>query len=64
MGGASQTPRPKVGRGEDPPPRLEDLEGKVVAELWDYLFEGDRAFPILRESFMNRSSYSCPRCQR
>jgi hypothetical protein len=30
------------------PARLPDLSGKVVAELWDWLYEGDRAFPIIR----------------
>ena len=28
-------------------PRLENLEGKTVAFLWDYLFRGDEIFPIL-----------------
>ncbi|MDP6343688.1 MAG: hypothetical protein QF578_08530 [Alphaproteobacteria bacterium] len=28
-------------------PRLEGLEGKTVAFLWDYLFRGDEIFPIL-----------------
>jgi hypothetical protein len=28
-------------------PRLETLEGKTVAFLWDYLFRGDEIFPIL-----------------
>ena len=28
-------------------PRLDTLEGKTVAFLWDYLFRGDEIFPIL-----------------
>ena len=30
-------------------PRLESLEGKTVAQLWDYLFRGDEVFPLLEE---------------
>ena len=36
------------------PDRLPDLNGKVVAELWDWVYEGDRAFPILREELQRR----------
>jgi len=32
-------------------PRLDTLEGKTVAFMWDYLFRGDEIFPILRPSF-------------
>lgn len=28
-------------------PRLDTLEGKTVAFLWDYLFRGNEIFPIL-----------------
>ena len=28
-------------------PRLDTLNGKTVAFLWDYLFRGDEIFPIL-----------------
>src|SRR5271155_5524204 len=31
------------------PPRLEDLQGKVIAQLWDWLYEGDRAFELIRD---------------
>ena len=34
--------------------RLDTLDGKVIAELWDYLYEGDRAFPILRDALHAR----------
>ena len=40
---------PKHAPSEKLPERLDTLSGKVVAELWDYLYEGDRAFPILRD---------------
>lgn len=30
-------------------PRLNDLNGKRVAFLWDYLFRGDELFPLLEE---------------
>jgi hypothetical protein len=40
--------------GAELPPRLDTLEGKVIAELWDWVYEGDRAFPILREELSRR----------
>ena len=36
------------------PDRLPDLDGKVVAELWDWVYEGDKAFPILRDELQRR----------
>jgi hypothetical protein len=45
-------PRAKISEGFSE--RLDTLDGKVIAELWDYLYEGDRAFPILRESLHAR----------
>ena len=30
-------------------PRLADLNGKVVCELWDILFRGDTIYPMVRE---------------
>ena len=36
------------------PARLDGLEGKVIAELWDWMYEGDRAFPIIREELTRR----------
>ena len=35
-------------------PGLGDLNGKVIAELWDYLFRGDQMFQILREEIKAR----------
>ena len=34
--------------------RLESLEGKRVAFLWDYLFRGDELFPILATELTER----------
>ena len=36
-------------------PRLPDLNGKVVAELWDNIFRGDVMYPMIREQL--RASY-------
>ena len=45
---------PKHGAGRCFPSASTRLEGKVVAELWDYLYEGDRAYPLLREELTRR----------
>ncbi len=37
-----------------PNARIDDLSGKVVGELWDYLFRGEEIFPILREQLAQR----------
>lgn len=29
--------------------RVPDLNGKVIAELWDYLFRGEQIFPMIRQ---------------
>src|SRR5579862_5610485 len=34
--------------------RLETLEGKKVAQLWDYLFRGDEVFSVLEEGLRER----------
>lgn len=34
--------------------RLQGLEGKRVAFVWDHLFRGDELFPILRRELTNR----------
>lgn len=34
--------------------RLESLEGKRVAFLWDYLFRGDELFPVLASELVDR----------
>lgn len=35
-------------------PRLDTLDGKVIAEVWNWMYEGDRAFPIIREELLKR----------
>jgi hypothetical protein len=34
--------------------RLDSLEGKKVAQLWDYLFRGDEVFSVLEEGLAKR----------
>jgi hypothetical protein len=44
------------------PDRLETLDGKVIAELWNHMYgapgdshsEGDKAYPLLREELKRR----------
>ena len=35
-------------------PRLDDLDGKTVAQLWDELFKGDQVFELLEEGLKQR----------
>jgi hypothetical protein len=35
-------------------PRLDTLEGKTVAQLWDFLFRGDQVFELLEEGLKAR----------
>ena len=35
-------------------PRMADLAGKTVCELWDYMFRGDEIFPILEAELKTR----------
>ena len=34
--------------------RLDTLEGKTVAQLWDYVFRGDEVFRVLEEGLKQR----------
>src|SRR5215469_7456746 len=34
--------------------RLDSLQGKTIAQLWDYIFRGDEIFPILEEELGKR----------
>ena len=45
---------PKRAVAEALPGRLDTLDGKVIAELWDYMYGGDRAYPVLREELTRR----------
>lgn len=35
-------------------PRLESLEGKRIAMLWDYLFRGDEIYPWIEQALTDR----------
>jgi hypothetical protein len=35
-------------------PRLDTLEGKTVAQLWDFLFRGDEVFDLLEQGLKER----------
>ncbi len=35
-------------------PRLADLNGKTIAQLWDYVFRGDEVFELLEEGLRAR----------
>lgn len=37
-----------VSRPVAPAPALADLNGKIVCELWDWVFRGEQMYPILR----------------
>lgn len=37
-----------------PAPRLENLNGKTVAELWDYVFRGEEIFPLIESELSAR----------
>ena len=35
-------------------PRLRDLNGKTIAELWDVIFRGETIYPLVREYIQKR----------
>jgi hypothetical protein len=37
-----------------PAPTVPDLSGKVIAELWDYIFRGDVMFEVIRKEIRER----------
>ena len=47
-----RSPRQQLAR--ELAPRLETLEGKTVAQLWDELFKGDVVFELLEEGLKKR----------
>ena len=48
-------PRSEMTAGVKPlAERLDDLNGKTVCELWDYLFRGDEIFPWIEEALAAR----------
>ncbi|MFC1988989.1 hypothetical protein ACFLVW_00210 [Chloroflexota bacterium] len=34
--------------------RLDTLEGKTVGELWDWIFHGDKVFPMIEKELVKR----------
>ncbi len=38
----------------EPSTPVSDLNGKTVAEVWDWVFKGDQMFPIIREQLRQR----------
>lgn len=44
----------KVVSATAPAPRLRDLDGKTVCELWDMIFRGETIYPLLREHIKAR----------
>ena len=34
--------------------RLDTLEGKTIAQLWDYVFRGDEVYALLQEALRDR----------
>jgi hypothetical protein len=40
---------PKARRASEPAPRLPDLNGKTIVELWDAVYRGDAIYPVVRE---------------
>lgn len=48
-------PRSERKRAPEPlAPRLDTLEGKTVAQLWDFIFRGDEIFKILEAKLAER----------
>ena len=47
-----RSPRQQLAR--ELAPRLDSLEGKTVAQLWDELFKGDVVFDLLEEGLKQR----------
>ena len=47
-----RAPRQQLAR--ELAPRLDSLEGKTVAQLWDELFKGDVVFDLLEEGLKQR----------
>ncbi len=56
-GGHYEVVWPRGERKMEPQPlaqRLDTLEGKTIAELWDYRYRGDEVAEIVQENFKTR----------
>lgn len=45
---------PRQMRTKPLAPRLASIQGKTVAQIWDYLFKGDEVFELLEEGLRAR----------
>ena len=45
---------PSAYKTRAPEPRIADLNGKTIGELWDYLFRGEDIFPLVRAQLKAR----------
>ncbi len=45
---------PRQMRAKSLAPRLASLEGRTVAEIWDFLYRGDEVFQLLEEGLKAR----------
>lgn len=45
---------PRQAKRKTLAPRLTTLEGKTIAQLWDYVFRGDEVFEFLEEGLTAR----------
>jgi hypothetical protein len=45
---------PKAVKSAAAAPRLADLNGKTICELWDILFRGDTIYPLVRSHLRAR----------
>src|SRR3990167_11202211 len=45
---------PRQARVRPLAPRLTTLDGKTIAQLWDYLFRGDRVFEVIEQALKAR----------
>ena len=45
---------PRQGRSRPLAKRLASLQGKTIAQLWDYMFKGDQVFTLLEEALVAR----------
>ena len=43
-----------VSKAVDLAPPLADLNGKTICELWDWVFKGDKMYPIINEELRKR----------
>ena len=44
----------RAARARDLAPRVPDLNGKTICELWDVIFRGETIYPLVREHIRKR----------